>query len=179
MNALLPLDLRTIGLQRLTAFLDLPLARTRGTRTIGFEALTYRLMLKAMTLPRQATARDLQPILEQAAAIPARAWDFLADTPEGKQVFVDNEYLKVLLIRWEPGAISSRHYHPKGGGLITVLQGAVQEQRFLNETIDAPYETKVLERRGISYIDDSLGMHTVGVAAGEPAVTLHAYLKYR
>lgn len=179
MNALIPLHLRAISLQRLTAFLEPPVVRTSATRTIGFEALTYRLMLKAMTLPRQATAWDLRPILEQASAIPARAWDFLADTPEGKQVFVDNEYLKVLLIRWEPGSISSRHYHPNGGGLITVLEGAIQEDRYLNDTIAVPYEQQVRNRGSISYIDDRLGLHTVGVPFDQPAVSLHAYLKYR
>ena len=178
MNAQLPLHFPSFGLQRLATMLDLPVWRS-ATRNIGFEALTYRLMLKAMTLPKQATAEDLRPILERAAAIPASAWDFLADTPEGKHVFVDNEYLKVLLIRWEPGSISSRHYHPNGGGLITVLEGAIQEDRYLNDSIAKPYEQQVRTRGTISYIDDRLGLHTVGVPFDRPAVTLHAYLKYR
>ncbi|MCB0771730.1 MAG: hypothetical protein KDC00_15125, partial [Flavobacteriales bacterium] len=77
MNAQLPLHFPSFGLQRLATMLDLPVWRS-ATRNIGFEALTYRLMLKAMTLPKQATAEDLRPILERAAAIPASAWDFLA-----------------------------------------------------------------------------------------------------
>ena len=178
MNAQLPLHFPSFGLQRLASLLDLPVT-CKATRTVGFEALTYRLMLKAMTLPKQATAQDLRPILERAAAIPSSAWDFLADTPEGKHVFVNNEYLKVLLIRWEPGSISSRHYHPNGGGLITVLEGAIQEDRYLNDTIAVPYEQQVRNRGNISYIDDRLGLHTVGVPFDQPAVTLHAYLNYR
>lgn len=178
MNAQLPLHFSSFGLQRLASVLGLPVT-LGSTRTIGFEALTYRLMLKAMTLPKQATAEDLRPILEQAAAIRVRAWDFLADTPEGKYVLADNTYLKVVLIRWEPGAISSRHYHPNGGGLITVLEGSIQEDRYLNDTQATPFEQRIRTRRSISYIDDQLGMHTVGNPFETPAVSLHAYLKYR
>ncbi|MCB0793068.1 MAG: cysteine dioxygenase family protein [Flavobacteriales bacterium] len=174
-----PLDLLHFRLARIAALFDLPRIGSAATRHIGLEDIAYRLTLKAMTLPKHATAEAFRPLMEQAMSIPARAWDFLVDAPEGRHVLVDNTFLKVLLIRWAPGALGARHYHPNGGGLIAVLDGAIQEARYLNGTIAAPYETQVRTRRSITYMDDSLGMHTVGAPFSGPAVTLHAYLKYR
>jgi predicted metal-dependent enzyme (double-stranded beta helix superfamily) len=122
---------------------------------------------------------EFLPILEHADQIGANAWASLADTPEGKLVLVDNPFMKVLLIRWEPGALSSRHGHPAGSGMIKVLDGAVQEELFMDEISNAPYSAHVHHESATSYIDDTLGLHTIGNPFEEAAVTLHAYLKYR
>ncbi|TXI76065.1 MAG: hypothetical protein E6Q44_16305 [Flavobacteriales bacterium] len=153
--------------------------RSKALPTIRFEDINYHLMVKALTLPAKATAREFRPILERASLVPPSAWAFLGDESDGRKVLVENQYLKVVLIRWEPGAASDRHYHPNGGGMIMVLEGPIEESRFLNATIAAPYDVRMLERQAMSYIDDTLGAHVVANPHEQSAVTLHAYLKHR
>ncbi|MEZ6055041.1 MAG: cysteine dioxygenase family protein [Planctomycetaceae bacterium] len=179
MNTAIQLIDPTTSLARIAR---LPAAERTRSRTVNvrFEEICYRLMVKAMTLPSTATAHAFRPILEQAAMIPSSAWRFLAaDGSDGRKVLVDNDRLKVVLIRWAPGEACDRHLHPKGGGMFTVLEGAIHEEVFLNDHVMHPYATRVHERSAMSYIDDSLGAHIVANPYTKAAVTLHAYLKYR
>ncbi|HRH39761.1 MAG TPA: hypothetical protein PK760_15530, partial [Flavobacteriales bacterium] len=153
--------------------------RSKALRTTRLEDINHHLMVKALSLPANATAREFQPILERATQVPPEAWSFLATEPGGRKVLVDSEHLKVVLIRWEPGAECARHYHPNGGGMIMVLEGAILESRFLNGTIAAPYEVRNMQRHVMSYIDDTLGAHVVANPHERAAITLHAYLKHR
>ena len=153
--------------------------RDKVDRITHLEQLSYRLQVKAMSLPRHATARAFTPILERAAAMHSRAWDFLSSESNGRKVLVDNAYLKVVMVRWEPGAGSDRHFHPNGGGMILVLEGSVQESRFHQATSAVPHEVLLLGPQAMSYIDDTLGAHAVMNPNPFHAVTLHAYLKDR
>lgn len=179
MNTPLQLTHPATILDRIAFFLTRSSARAKALRTTHLEDIRYRLMVKAMALPAKATAHAFRPILEQAARVSPNEWASLAREGDGRRVLVDNEYLKVVLIRWEPGAASDRHYHPKGGGMITVLEGAIQETRYLNDRAAEPYETRTLARHTMSYIDDTLGAHVVANPHEKSATTLHAYLKYR
>lgn len=143
------------------------------------EHILYHLQVKAMSLPRHATARSFTPILERAAAVRSQEWAALALDGNGRKVLVDNDHLKVVLIRWEPGAASNKHFHPQGGGMIMVLEGSVQESRYPQCPADAPDMVHVLGPTAMSYIDDSLGAHAVRNPNPFHAVTLHAYLKDR
>lgn len=179
MNTQLQLGHSASFLARIGSFLAHPIPQVRAKRQPLLEDISYRLMVRAMSLPANATAMAFQTILERASKVRSSEWAFLAEAPEGKKVLVDNEFLKVVLIRWEPGVTCARHGHPNGGGMVKVLEGAIRESRFLNATITAPYETNVFRQHSASYIDDRLGLHTVGNPFELPAVTMHAYLKYR
>lgn len=179
MNATVQLAYRPTLLDRLTWWLARFGIRSRAIPAPSLEDISYHLQVKAMTLRHAATAREFQPILERAVSVSADAWSILATESGGRKVLVDNEYLKVVLIRWEPGFECPRHYHPNGGGMIMVLEGAIRESRFLNAVIARPYEERTLERHAMSYIDDHLGAHTVANTQANAAITLHAYLKYR
>lgn len=179
MNATVQLSHRPTYLDRLAWFLSRIGIRNKALRRTGLEHINYHLMVKALSLPAKATARDFHPILERAAQVSPEAWYFLATEPGGRTVLVDNEHLKVVLIRWEPGAECARHYHPNGGGMLMVLEGAIQESRFLNDSIAAPYEVRNMERHVMSYINDTLGAHVVSNPHDRAAITLHAYLKHR
>ena len=179
MNASVQLAYRPTFLDRIAWFLTGIGVRSKVMGTAHLENISYHLLVKAMTLRNSATAREFQPILERATSISSSEWAFLATESGGRKVLVDNEFLKVVLIRWEPGAECARHYHPNGGGMILVLEGAIRESRFLNATITTPYEARTLERHALSYIDDQLGAHVVANPKEKAAITLHAYLKYR
>lgn len=179
MNATVQLAYRPTFLDRIAWFLAGIGVRTKVIRTAHLEDISYHLLVRAMTLRNNATAREFQPILERAASMSASEWAFLATESGGRKVLVDNEFLKVVLIRWEPGVECARHYHPNGGGMIMVLEGAIQESRFLNDSIPVPYEVRTLQRHAMSYIDDHLGAHVVANPQENAAITLHAYLKYR
>lgn len=179
MNASVQLAYRPTFLDRIAWFLTGIGVRSNVTRAAHLENISYHLQVKAMTLRNNATAREFQPILARATSVSSSEWDFLANESGGRKVLVDNEFLKVVLIRWEPGVECPRHYHPNGGGMIMVLDGAIRESRYLNGTIAAPYEVRTLERHAMSYIDDQLGAHVVANPQENAAITLHAYLKYR
>ncbi len=179
MNTSVQLAYRPTFLDRFSWFLSGIGVRTKAIRAAHLEDIGYHLLVKAMTLRTGATAREFQPILERAAEVSSSEWAFLATESGGRKVLVDNEFLKVVLIRWEPGVACARHYHPNGGGSFMVLEGAIQESRFLNDTISAPYEVRTLQRHAMSYIDDHLGAHVVANPHENAAITLHAYLKYR
>ena len=179
MNATVKLSHRPTYLDRFAWFLSRIGIRNKALRRTGLEHINYHLMVKALSLPARSTGREFQPILERAAHVPPEEWSFLVTEPGGRKVLVDNEHLKVVLIRWEPGAECARHYHPNGGGMLMVLEGAILESRFLNDTIAAPYEVRSVERHVMSYIDDTLGAHVVANPHERAAITLHAYLKHR
>ncbi len=96
---------------------------------------------------------------------------------EKSHVFVDNEYLKVLLIRWKPGELSSIHAHPKGGGIFKVLWGNIEELRYSQGNQPSLYSKNTLYKNSVTYIDDRLGMHAVGNPFSNAAISFHAYLK--
>jgi Cysteine dioxygenase type I len=178
MNAYSQRAYRPTFLERIVWFLT---GGVRGniSRAARLEDISYHLQVQAMTLRPRATARAFQAILQRVTSVPSNEWAFLTTGGSERKVLVDNEFLKVVLIRWEPGAESARHYHPIGGGMMMVLEGAVRESRFMNESITVPYEIRVLDRYAMSYIDDQLGPHVVANRQENAAITLHAYLKYR
>ncbi|MCB0793343.1 MAG: cysteine dioxygenase family protein [Flavobacteriales bacterium] len=154
-------------------------SQIRGLATPSLELLCYRLQVKAMTAAPEDTATCFQAILDQAERLSRSAWDHLADQPKHRQVLVDNPYLKVVLIQWEAGESCAVHGHPSGGGLIKVLQGTLEESRFISAAMSRPYSVQRFQRKDTSYIEDRLGLHSITNPGDGPAVSLHAYLKYR
>lgn len=139
----------------------------------------YHLMIRAMTAVPNSTALTFLPIMERTATFGAEQWAHLAERTDGREVIIDNDLLKVVLIRWAPGHISDLHGHPKGGGVFKVLEGSIAEARHHTLESATPFSEHVYRTQATSYIDDTMGVHTVGNPFAEAAVTLHAYLKYR
>ena len=180
MNARIQLPFGVSLLYRFAAlFLSRPKARAKDIHSTSLEDISYHLMVNAMTAAPGSTALEFLPIMERTATFSTDQWAHLADRPDGREVLVDNEFLKVVIIRWAPGTTSNLHGHPKGGGVIKVLEGAIAEARYHTLESTAPFSEHIYRAQATSYIDDSMGMHTVGDPFPEPAVTLHAYLKYR
>lgn len=179
MDTLFPLSSAGSFLHRLNAFVFPEPRVIANPLSRSLEDIGYHLMVRAMTALPNSTALVFLPIMERTATFSVDQWAHLADRPDGREVLLDNEFLKVVLIRWAPGAASDLHGHPKGGGVIKVLEGAIAEARYNTLESTTPFSEHIYRRQATSYIDDTMGMHTVANPFAEPAVTLHAYLKYR
>ena len=153
-------------------------AHSPSYRNSNLSNICYHLMIRAISAPANSTAQYLESIMDRTAEINPSEWEFLAKEPQKKKVLVDNMYLKVMLFYWAPGDETEIHGHPKGSGLIKVLEGKIQEFRY--NTNDQKFLTeKVYGLQESGYIDDSLALHAVKNPFNKSAVTLHAYLKYR
>ena len=96
---------------------------------------------------------------------------------ETSHVIADNDILKVVLIPWQCGKISSIHGHPNGGGVFKVLQGSLEEMRYTSDSSPQLLSTSIYHMGGMAYIDDSLGQHAVGNPFKTPALSLHVYTR--
>lgn len=97
------------------------------------------------------------------------------NNPENNYVLVQNEYVKIVLIRWEPGAVSSIHGHASGGCVVKVLQGRILENRYTTDGENRLLSSGTYYKDNIVYIDDNLGYHSVGNPFREAAISLHVY----
>ena len=90
-------------------------------------------------------------------------------------VLHEDANFKLVLIYWNEGSKSKKHGHKKGGGLIRVLSGQINETRFHPDDLDL--ETGIFSycTGDLSYIHDSLGLHAVENNENEHAVSLHLY----
>ena len=88
---------------------------------------------------------------------------------------IDNKYLRVVLIHWPSGKISSIHGHPAGGCVFRVLEGSVEELRYTNSTAPQLLATSQYHAGSMAYIDDTIGLHAVGNPFNVSAGSLHVY----
>ena len=117
------------------------------------------------------------PILRALATPDSASLERFEANPETRHVLIDNEQMKVVLIHWVPGAVSSLHGHPKGGCLFKVLKGTVEELRCAAEGSHQLYARSNYFPGSIAYLDDHLGHHVVGNPSNSPAISVHVYLK--
>ena len=126
---------------------------------------------------KESTNSALQfiPELRGMAALQNMEIERFLNNPQTNHVLIQNGLLKVVLIRWEPGKISSIHGHPAGGCVFKVLEGSVEELRYTTNESPQLLSSSHFHKEGIGYIDDQLGYHAVGNPYNTPAVTLHVY----
>ncbi|MCB0600020.1 MAG: hypothetical protein KDC28_02285 [Saprospiraceae bacterium] len=74
-------------------------------------------------------ATQFLPVLQQVVFNDPTIFEQFRKSPDHRYILVQNRYMKVVLIRWEPGKFSSIHGHAKGGCVYKVLQGALEERR--------------------------------------------------
>jgi predicted metal-dependent enzyme (double-stranded beta helix superfamily) len=99
----------------------------------------------------------------------------LLKNPEPKHILAQNEAVKIILIRWEPGQQSDIHGHAIGGGLIKVLYGEIEELRYTADRKQHLLSKSTYLFDHISYIDDVMGLHSVKNNHDSPSLTLHIY----
>ena len=99
----------------------------------------------------------------------------LLNNPEPKHILVQNDQVKIILIRWQPGELSDIHGHAIGGGLIKVLHGEIKENRYTADSQQRLLSKSTYFTNHIAYIDDVMGLHSVENSQDSPALTLHIY----
>jgi len=122
-------------------------------------------------------ALQFVPALNEMMAIDRSEMDIFIKNPQTNQVLVENEFLKIVLINWLPGKISSIHGHPKGGGVFKVISGSIEELRYTSDTMPKLLSVSAYHKDAIGYIDDQLAYHAVGNPHIESAVSLHVYTR--
>jgi len=98
-------------------------------------------------------------------------------------IATDNETFALMLLCWNPGKFSPIHSHAGSECFLRTLQGAVSEVQYewpeAGSSDEAKLKVKgetVVRVGDIAYMNDSLGLHKVGNATTEKAITLHCYM---
>jgi predicted metal-dependent enzyme (double-stranded beta helix superfamily) len=124
-----------------------------------------------MSTPALAIPR-LRTLVQEIASEPHR-WDRLVRHDPAQRVFerlLDGPDVEAWLICWMPGHDTGFHDHDLSAGAVTVVQGAVREERLgLGETHSHVYE----QRQTFDFSASEI--HRVTHSGAEPAVTIHAY----
>lgn len=120
------------------------------------------------------SAKQFTSVLQVVQTIDQEQVKIFLKNRETRHVLIDNDLLKVVLIHWKPGKVSSIHGHP-GGCMFKILQGKLEELRYSNDSLQRIIESNGYRAGDMAYIDNSLGYHSVGNIFGSPAISLHAY----
>jgi predicted metal-dependent enzyme (double-stranded beta helix superfamily) len=122
------------------------------------------------------TNEELLALANRVAARPQLWSQHVAHDPRQrtyKQLLRD-EHLDLWLICWSHDHDTGFHDHDLSAGAVAVAAGAVREERLvLGRPVDSPLARTVAA--GSSYDFGASDIHRVLHAAGEPAVTIHAY----
>jgi predicted metal-dependent enzyme (double-stranded beta helix superfamily) len=118
-------------------------------------------------------------LLAVAAAIAARPelWAHHVHHDPSQRTYeqlLRDEHLDVWLICWSHDHDTGFHDHDLSAGAVAVAAGAVREERLvLGRSVEEPIARTVAA--GSSFEFGASDIHRVLHAAGEPAVTIHAY----
>lgn len=116
---------------------------------------------------------ELSTLVDELGADPSRWRDRVRHEPGADRVCVElrrDDTVEVWLICWLPGHDTGFHDHDDCAAAITVVEGAVREERLsLSGAIGATY------RPGDTVTVPARAIHRVRHAGEAPAVTIHAY----
>ena len=115
------------------------------------------------------------PVFQKLTSIdPVAAMKFMQNE-KTNHVLVKNTWMKLVLIHWKPGKVSSIHGHPKGGCVFKVLQGKLEEKRYSSDQAQSLLATSVFQKGSMAYIDDQMAYHAVANPFEESAISIHVY----
>lgn len=121
------------------------------------------------------SALESIPVLQDVICPGPAMLERFRRNPKTSHVLVQNNLLKIVLIHWPPGKISSIHGHPKGGCMFKVLQGSLEELRYTPTPNPKLLSTSTVHSDGMAYIDDNMAYHAVGNPFNNSAYSLHIY----
>lgn len=121
------------------------------------------------------SAMQFIPVLKKLNAIGREEAERFLKNPQGSHILVQNALIKIVLIHWRPGKVSSIHGHPKGGCVFKVLQGSLEEKRYSPDESKRLLAASTVHSGGMAYIDDNMAYHAVGNPFNTSAISLHVY----
>ena len=152
------------------AFLDMSVGRIPD-----FESLYHNLSEIPVSESVALSAIQFLPALRAFTLTDEKEIKSFINNPETNHVIVQNDLIKIVLIRWNPGDECNIHGHAERGCVFKVLQGKIVEKRFSADDEQRQLAQGTYEKDSIAYIDDLMGFHCVGNPFTEPAITLHMY----
>ena len=152
------------------AFMDMSLGRIPD-----FESLYHSLSEIQINEDIPLSAIQFLPALRSFNIDNAKEIKNFIKNPETNHVLVQNDLIKIVLIRWNPGDECNIHGHAERGCVFKVLEGKIVEKRFSANVEQRQLAQGTYEKDNIAYIDDIMGLHCVGNPFSEPAITLHMY----
>ncbi len=133
-------------------------------------------LFKTFYLPGSPyAATQFIPVLRKLEFLDQEVVQRFLQNPGKRHVLVENELMKVVLIHWKSGEISSIHGHPKGGCVFKILQGSLEELRYTADASPKLLSVSKYQEGSMAYIDDNMGHHAVGNPFDMPAISLHVY----
>jgi predicted metal-dependent enzyme (double-stranded beta helix superfamily) len=127
-----------------------------------------------MATDKKLEAPALRAVVAAMAADGER-WRHLVRHDPSQRVFerlIDEPELEAWLICWMPGHDTGFHDHDLSSGAVTVVSGAVKEERLRLGTLGTRSRVYL---PGSTFDFTASEIHRVTHAGADPAVTLHAY----
>lgn len=91
-------------------------------------------------------------------------------------IATDNESYALIMIIWNRNRYSPIHNHPCDGCWVKIISGAMNEVQYRIQQNKLYEVSNIILDRGVTYIDDSMGLHKVGNPRHDQlAITLHLY----
>jgi predicted metal-dependent enzyme (double-stranded beta helix superfamily) len=122
---------------------------------------------------RYLSGAELQAVTTSVAEQPGH-WRHRVRGDAEQRIYeslLEDQYLAVWLICWMHGHDTGFHDHDRSSGAVTVVQGALREERL---RFGAPPASEVVPA-GQAFEFQATDIHRVVHDAGEPAVSVHAY----
>jgi len=93
-------------------------------------------------------------------------------------IATDNQTFTLLLLCWNPNKGSPIHDHPCNGCWMRVLQGSINEKRYIRDAennVLVCTQDSTFRQGDETFIHDNLGFHKIGNNGEELAISLHLY----
>jgi predicted metal-dependent enzyme (double-stranded beta helix superfamily) len=93
-------------------------------------------------------------------------------------IATDNQTFTLLLLCWNPQKCSPIHDHPCNGCWMRVLQGSINEKRYIRDdenNLLVCSSDSTFCQGDETFINDTLGYHKIGNNGEELAISLHLY----
>lgn len=115
------------------------------------------------------------PVLKAYESIRATEEKRFLNNPTTNHVLVKNDFMKIVLIHWQPGKFSSIHGHAAGGCVFKVLKGSLVEKRYSPDEEQQFMAISTFTKGSMAYIDDDMAYHAVGNPFDSSAISIHVY----
>ena len=89
-----------------------------------------------------------------------------------ERIYIDDE-IEVFIITWNKNQETKIHNHAKNWCFLKILEGSLVENVFNFDNLNKS-GTKILRKGDISYMDDSIGLHSVK-NLDDISVSIHIY----
>ena len=89
-----------------------------------------------------------------------------------ERIYIDDE-IEVFIITWNKNKETKIHNHAKNGCFLKILEGSLVENVFNFDNLNKS-GTKILRKGDISYMDDSIGLHSIK-NLDDISVSIHIY----